>query len=183
MNQFVRVPWDIYADDPQWVPPLLIEVKEFLDRRKHPFYLHGEAVQFLAFRGGVPRGRILASDDSRYNQEHSSNVGCFGMFECPDDPEMAHALLDAAAGWLKARGRTSLMGPIDYSVNYPCGLLVDGFDWPPRIMTNHNRPYYAGLLESWGLAKVKDFYCWWFVDPHNMLERWNKRASPAARAG
>ena len=83
---------------------------------------------------------------------------------------MAHALLDAAAGWLKARGRTSMMGPIDYSVNYPCGLLVDGFDWPPRIMTNHNRPYYAGLLESWGLAKAKDFYCWWFVDPHNMVD-------------
>ena len=159
------------------------EVKEFLDRRRHPFYLHGEAAQFLALRGGVPLGRILVSDDSRYNQQQSANVGCFGMFECADDPEMAHALLDAAAGWLRARGRTAIMGPIDYSINYPCGLLVDGFDAPPRIMTNHNRPYYAGLLESWGLRKAKDLYCWWFVDVHNMVQRWRKRAERLQAAG
>ncbi len=180
LRQFIDVPAPIYAGDPQWVPPLAMEVKEFLDQRKHPFYLHGAATQFLALRGGVPMGRILASDDSRYNEEHSANVGCFGMFECADDPEMAHALLDAAAGWLKGRGRTTVMGPIDYSINYPCGLLVDGFDAPPRIMTNHNRPYYAGLLESWGLRKAKDFYCWWFIDPHNMVERWRVRRAAAA---
>jgi GNAT superfamily N-acetyltransferase len=75
------------------------------------------------------------------------------------------------------------MGPIDYSINYPCGLLVDGFDAPPRIMTNHNRPYYAGLLESWGLRKAKDFYCWWFTDPHNMVERWRARAERLRQRG
>ena len=134
------MPWHIYADDPQWVPPLLLDQKEFLDRRKHPFYLHGEAAQFLALRGGVPLGRILVSDDRRYNQEHQTNVGCFGMFESADDPEMAHALLDAAAGWLAARGRTAIMGPIDYSLNYPCGLLVEGFHTPPRIMGEPQPP-------------------------------------------
>ena len=180
LRQFIKVPYRIYADDPQWVPPLEMEVKEFLDRRKHPFYLHGEAAQFLALRGGVPMGRILVSDDSHYNQQQSANVGCFGMFEFADDPEMAHALLDAAAGWLKARGRTAMQGPIDYSINYACGLLVDGFDAPPRIMTNHNRPYYVGLLESWGLRKVKDFYCWWFVDVH---KRWRERAERLQQRG
>jgi GNAT superfamily N-acetyltransferase len=183
LRQFIQVPQRIYADDPHWVPPLAMEVKEFLDRRKHPFYLHGEAAEFLALRGGVPMGRILVSDDSRYNQQHASNVGCFGMFECADDPEMAHALLDAAAGWLRSRGRTSVMGPIDYSVNYPCGLLVDGFDSPPRIMNNHNRRYYAGLLESWGLRKAKDLYCWWFIDVHNLLQRWRRFAERLGRRG
>ena len=148
-----------------------------------PFYEHGAAAQFLALRGGQTLGRILVSDDSRYNEEHYSNVGCFGMFECADDPAMARALLDAAAGWLRGRGRTSIMGPIDYSTNYPCGLLVDGFDTPPRIMSNHNRPYYAALLESWGLEKAKDFYCWWFLDPRNMMQRWADRAERIAAAG
>ena len=105
------------------------------------------------------------------------------MFECPDDAEMAHALLDAAAGWLSGRGRTAVMGPIDYSINYACGLLVDGFDTPPRIMTNHNRPYYAGLLESWGLRKAKDMYCWWFIDPHNMVRALARVRRAAAAAG
>ena len=77
LKQFIRLPWRIYADDPQWVPPLLTEVKEFLDRRKHPFYLHGEATQFLAWRGGQPVGRILAGDDPLYNQEHGSNTRQF----------------------------------------------------------------------------------------------------------
>ena len=75
------------------------------------------------------------------------------------------------------------MGPIDYSINYPCGLLVDGFDSPPRVMNNHNRPYYAGLLESWGLRKAKDLYCWWFLDIHNMAQRWQQRAERLARRG
>ena len=85
----------IYAADPCWVPPLLLERKQFLDPRKHPFYRHGAARQFLAWRGNEPIGRILASDDPLYNAKHGDNVGCFGMFESIDDPDVAHALLDA----------------------------------------------------------------------------------------
>lgn len=180
-KEFIALPWRIYAEDPQWVPPLALEVKEFLDRRKHPFYLHGEATQFLATRGGVAVGRILVSDDPRFNQQHGTNCGCFGMFESVDDPATAQGLLDAAAAWLRGRGRTAIRGPIDYSMNYPCGLLIDGFDTPPRVMMNHNRPYYAGLLESWGLKKGKDLFCWWFNDPLDMLARWRVRAERIAR--
>ena len=175
LNDFIRVPWEIYKDDPHWVPPLIVEVKEFLNRRKHPFYLHGEATQFLVCRGSRPLGRILVSDDPRYNEQRGTNVGCFGMFECADDREAAHALLDAAAGWLRARGRGEIRGPIDYSLNYPCGLLIDGFDTPQRVMMNHNRIYYAALLESWGLTKVKDLYAWWFVPNCDLTKRWGDR--------
>lgn len=181
LDRFIKMPWPIYADDPHWVPPLLLEVKRFLDRRKHPFYRHGEAAQFIALRGGQCAGRILVSDDSRYNEQRSANAGCFGMFECVDDRPTAHALLDAAAGWLSARGRSSMLGPIDYSTNYPSGLLIEGFDTPPRVMMNHNRPYYAGLLESWGLRKARDLYAWWFVDPLDLASRWGARAERIAR--
>jgi len=105
------------------------------------------------------------------------------MFECFDDGEAAAALLDAAADWLRRRGRSTVMGPIDYSTNYPCGLLVDGFYMPPRVMMNHHRPYYAGLLESWGLTKIKDLYAWWFVDPRNMLAKWRRKAERLAKRG
>ncbi|MDY0168091.1 MAG: GNAT family N-acetyltransferase [Thermoguttaceae bacterium] len=181
MDAFCRLPWAIYADDPNWVPPLLVEVKEFLDRRTHPFYAHGDAVQLLATRGGQPVGRLLVSDDPNYNRQHGTNTGCFGMFECFDDKDAAAALLEEAAKWLLDRERTHIMGPIDYSTNYPCGLLVDGFDTPPRFMMNHHRPYYAGLLESWGLRKVKDLYAWWFTDPLNLVERWREKAERIAR--
>ena len=183
LNKFLKVPWAIYRHDPHWVPPLLVEVKEFLDPKRHPFYSHGAAAQFVALGGTSAVGRILVSDDPRFNQRHHANVGCFGMFECIDDRRTAHALLDAAAAWLRARGRSSMMGPIDYSTNYSCGLLVDGFDAPPRVTMNHHPPYYAALLESWGLAKVKDLYAWWFVDPYDLAVKWQRRADWLARRG
>ena len=182
-HDFVKVPWRIFQDDPHWVPPLLVEHKEFIRQDKHPFHLHGASTAMVARRGGEAVGCILVSDDPRYNEQHQSNVGCFGMFDCIDDRQVAAALLDAAAAWLRARGRTTMMGPIDYSTNYPCGLLIEGFDTPPRVMMNHHRPYYARLLETWGLTKAKDLYAWWFNDSEDMLNKWGKRAQRLAKRG
>jgi GNAT superfamily N-acetyltransferase len=183
LDQFVKLPQRIYANDPHWVPRLWIEVKEFLDPKRHPFYAHGTAAQFLAVRRGEPVGRILVSDDPAYNEFHAANLGCFGMFESVDDRAVASALLDAAARWLRDRGRTAIMGPIDYSTNYSCGLLVEGFDTPPRIMMNHNPPYYARLLEQWGLTKAKDLLAWWFDDARDVRARWSRLAEWLARRG
>jgi GNAT superfamily N-acetyltransferase len=181
LNRFIRLPWRIYDGDPHWIPPLVSEVKSFLNHRKHPFYKHGYATQFIAIRGGETVGRVLVSEDPNYNRRWNANVGCFGMFESIDDPHTAHSLLDAAAAWLKERGRTGILGPIDYSTNYPCGLLIDGFDSPPRVLMNHNRIYYRQLLESWNLAKCKDLYCWWFIDPRNLIDRWRDRLERIAK--
>jgi GNAT superfamily N-acetyltransferase len=164
-NAFIKFPWRIYANDPAWVPPLIIERKTFLNRKRHPFYRHGDAVLFLARKNGEVVGRILASDDPNYNALHQSNVGCFGLFECINDRDVAAALFDRAASWLREKGRTEIMGPIDYSTNYVCGLLIDGFQFPPTILTAHNPPYYRDLIESWGFTKAKDWYAWWFADP------------------
>ncbi|HEX7517513.1 MAG TPA: GNAT family N-acetyltransferase [Chthoniobacterales bacterium] len=164
-DAFIKFPWQIYAGDPAWVPPLLIERKEFLNREKHPFYQHGDAALFLARSRGEIVGRIMASDDPNYNAEHGTNVGCFGLFECIDDQGVANALFAAAADWLRRRGRTEIMGPIDYSTNYVCALLIDGFEHPPMLLTSHNPPYYAALIERAGFSKAMDWYAWWFSDP------------------
>ncbi len=165
-DQFIKFPWRIYKNDPAWVPPLIIERQAFLDRKRHPFYQHGDAALFLAKRNGEIVGRIMVSDDPNYNALHRSNVGCFGLFESSDDVDVAAALFDRAAEWLRRRGRSEIMGPIDYSTNYVCGLLIDGFQHPPTVLTAHNPPYYARLTEACGFEKVKDWYAWWF-DPDN----------------
>ena len=182
LEAFISLPWRIYANHPAWVAPLRREVHAFLDREKHPFYLHGAAQAFLARRDTDVVGRILASDDPNYNARHDANAGMFGMFESVDDPAVASALLEAAAGWLRARGRTAILGPIEYSTNYTCGLLVDGFDTPPRILMNHNPPYYRALLEGWGLRPVKELYAWW-MDEAPDLRQWLKRAARVANRG
>ena len=178
---FIKFPWRIYRDDPAWVPPLIIERKEFLDRHKHPFYKHGDAALFLARRDDQIVGRIMASDDPRYNQLHQTNVGCFGLFESIDDRDVAAALFETAAKWLRARGRSEIMGPIDYSTNYVCGLLVDGFQYPPAVLTSHNPPYYADFLEQCGFAKEKDWYAWWFSEFAKPTERLRKIAIARAK--
>ena len=164
-DAFIKFQWRIYANDPVWVPPLIIERKTFLDRKRHPFYRHGDAALFLARQNGEIVGRIMASDDPNYNSLHQSNVGCFGLFECIDDRNVAAALFEAAVNWLRQKGRTEMMGPIDYSTNYVCGLLIDGFQFAPTILTAHNPPYYRELIEGCGFTKAKDWYAWWFADP------------------
>jgi GNAT superfamily N-acetyltransferase len=178
---FIKFPWRIYRDDPAWIPPLIIERKQFLDRKHHPFYRHGDAALFLARRDGKVVGRIMASDDTRYNQIHQSNVGCFGMFECIEDVDLARALFEAAATWVKSKGRTDIIGPIDYSTNYVCGLLIDGFEHPPTLLTAHNPPYYERLIEQSGFVKEIDWYAWWFSQFTDSARRLRKIA--AARAG
>jgi GNAT superfamily N-acetyltransferase len=164
-DAFIKFQWQIYANDPAWVPPLIIERKSFLDRKRHPFYRHGDAALFIVRKNGKIAGRIMASDDPNYNSLHDTNVGCFGLFECIEDREVATALFDAAVSWLRKKGRTEMMGPIDYSTNYVCGLLIDGFQFPPTILTAHNPPYYRELIENCGFTKAKDWYAWWFADP------------------
>lgn len=181
--EFVEFPHQIYAGDDNWCPPLAIEAHAAINHKKHAFYKHGTAAQFLARREGRVVGRISVSDDPNYNAEHGANVGCFGMFETINDAEVSRSLLNAAARWLRSRGRTSIIGPIDYSTNYPSGLLIEGFDTPQRIMMNHNPEYYAELLEGWGLKKAKDMFAWWFDGEDPKLDDWQRRAERVAKRG
>jgi ribosomal protein S18 acetylase RimI-like enzyme len=180
-DAFIKFQWQIYRNDPAWVPPLILERKAFLNRDKHPFYGHGDAALFLARRNGEIVGRIMASDDPNYNKLHETNVGCFGLFESIDDVDVAATLFDAAAGWLRDRGRAEVMGPIDYSTNYVCGLLIDGFQHPPTLLTAHNPPYYAPLIERSGFSKAKDWYAWWFSEYPEPAARLRKIAQARAR--
>ena len=159
-NAFIRFPWRIYDNDPAWVPPLIIERKAFLNRKRHPFYRHGDAALFLARQNQKIVGRIMASDDPNYNAVHHSNVGCFGLFECIDDRKVAAALFEAAEGWLRRKGRQEIMGPIDYSTNYACGLLIDGFaHFRPRFSPPTIHFYYQSLIEALWLHQSDGFLC------------------------
>ncbi len=179
LSEFIELPKRLFQNDPAWIHPLDLEIKRFLSP-EHPFRRHGEATAFLARRNGIVVGRILVSDDPRYNEQHASNLGCFGMFHSLDDQRIANHLLDAAANWLLSRGRSELIGPIDYSTNYTSGLLVDGFDTPPSVLMNDHPPYYAELLENWGLKKGKDLYAWWFTRANSINEEWRARVNRLA---
>jgi len=157
---FIRLPYSIYKGDPNFVPHLEMERRDFMDPRKHPFFEFGEVEFFLARRAGTVVGRIAAVSNPRYNEFHGTNVGFFGLFECVNDAGVARALFERAAEWLRAKGFTSVLGPMSYSTNGEVGLLIEGFTTPPAIMTTYNPPWYAALLEANGFTKAKDLFAW-----------------------
>jgi len=157
---FIRLPYSIYQGDPNWVPHLEMERRDFMNPKKHPFFEFGEVEFFLARRNGQVVGRIAAVNNPRYNEFHGTNVGFFGLFECVNDTGVARALFDAAAQWLRAKGFTSVIGPMSYSTNGEVGTLIEGFSTPPAIMTTYNPRWYPALIEACGFTKAKDLYAW-----------------------
>ncbi|GAX57826.1 GNAT family N-acetyltransferase [Streptomyces olivochromogenes] len=157
---FIRLPYAIYREDPLWVAPLEREQRALLDPARSPFHQVGTVRLFLARRDGVVVGRIAAITDPRFNERHDARCGQFGLFECVDDIEAAAALFNAAAGRLRERGLDRMLGPLSFSTNHECGLLVDGFDRPPTMMMPHNPAYYMRLFTHCGFTKAKDLLSW-----------------------
>jgi GNAT superfamily N-acetyltransferase len=154
---FIKFPWQVYAGDPQWVPPLILERRAFLNPRKNPFFQHAQVQLFLARRGRDTVGRIAAVINTAHDQYHHEHAGFFGLFECLSDTKVATALLQAAEVWVRKRGATFLRGPVNLSTNeLDCGLLVEGFDSPPVFHSAYNPPYYATLLEACGFVPCRD---------------------------
>jgi GNAT superfamily N-acetyltransferase len=160
IHRFVKFLWTIYDGNPAWVPPLIMDRKKLIDRAKNPFYRHADAEFFIAEQNGTMVGRIGAIVNHRHNQEHQDKVGFFGFFECVNDREVAGTLVDAAAGFLRRHGMTSMRGPANPSVNDEYGMLLEGFDLPPMILMPYNPPYYLDLMEACGFAKARDLYAY-----------------------
>lgn len=182
LESFLRLPWRIYRGDPNWVPPLLRQQRELLDRRRHPFHAHAEVEYFLARRGAQVVGRVAAIVNEEHDRAHGERAGFFGFFETVDDEEVSAALLGAAARWLDERGARVLRGPASFSSNEEWGLLVEGFDGPPVIMMAYNPPYYARLLERCGLAKAMDLIAYWAHRTVGTGERLERLAAIGGRA-
>ncbi|MFN4245042.1 MAG: N-acetyltransferase [Brevinematia bacterium] len=164
VNEFIRVSFVVQGNDPNWVPPLIMDIKKKLNRKKSSFLKHNEAEFFVAYKDGKLAGRIAAIKNNTHNQRYGKTDGFFGFFECIDDQEVANALFDKASEWLRSKGLNTMYGPANYSTNDEWGLLVEGFDTPPFFMMPHNPEYYKKLVENYGFRKAKDLYAWYY-DP------------------
>jgi len=163
--RFQQLPWSIYlsdarARDPHWVPPILAQERELLGWGHHPFFDNAQIATLLAQRGGKVVGRIAVLVNGAHNRKYNDQCGFFGFFECVNDTQVSRALFDAGVAWLRQRDMTSVRGPVNPSLNYTCGLLVDGFDRTPCFLMTYNPPYYAALIESYGFAKSQDLYAY-----------------------
>lgn len=159
-RDFLELPYRISGGDPHWVPPLLQQQRDVLDRRQHPFYAHAEATFFVAYRDGRPVGRIASISDDVHNRTHHETTTHFGFFECVDDAAVAAALFAAVEASAAGRGHNIVRGPFNPSVNEEIGLQIDAFDQPSYVMIPGNPAYYPSLVESAGFAKCMDLHCY-----------------------
>jgi hypothetical protein len=181
LNQFIKFPWKIYKDDKHWVPPLLMEQKALLNKQKNPFFKFADAEYFLAFKDHEIVGRIAAVKNTLHLKYHNDDAGQFGFFECTNDQEVANALFDAAKNWMKEKGLKNMNGPANPSSNDIYGMLVEGFDDPPRLLMPYNPEYYIILCENYGMKKAKDLFAWKIVNEKLMESEKLRRGQELVR--
>lgn len=160
LKRFVKVPFRLHRDHPQWVAPLIFERMEFLNREKNPYFEHAEAEYFIAERDGEPVGRITAQLDRNWDETQGGSDAMFGFFETVDDAAVTAALLETAGEWAGERGRDRILGPMDFTTNDEVGILIEGFGLRPLILENWHPPYYKELIEGAGFAKAMDLLMW-----------------------
>ena len=170
LDIFIKLPFRIYKDDPNWVAPLLSERKAFFDRRTNPFFRAAKTRYFVAVKDGSYVGRIATCVNFNHNEYHQEKVGFFGFFDVIDDYDVAEVLFKVALITIKAEKMEQIIGPANFSTNHEVGMLVEGYDSPPVLMMTYNKPYYNDFAERFGLKKVKDLVAFYIdrqaeIDP------------------
>ena len=155
LKTFIRVPWAIYRNDPNWIPPLLMERKEAFSS-KHPFFKHAKWKAWVAYQDGQPAGRISAQIDDLHQQRYNNKTGFFGLIEAPDNDAVFSALFETAENWLRQSGMRQIIGPFNLGINQEIGILTEGFDTPPCVMTSHSPRYYGASIERCGYQPAQE---------------------------
>ncbi len=170
-KKFMFFPWSVYKNDPNWVPPFVMDFKEKIDKKKNPFFEHAEMELFLAFKNDRITGRIAAIVDHLHNEVHEEKVVFFGLYESYDDQETAKALLDRVTEWGIERKMEALRGPMNLSMNDECAFLLEGFDSPPVVLMSYNPKYYLNLMDKCGLVKAKDLFAFFMTRDHETASK------------
>ena len=180
-RDFLDLPFQIYADIPQWVPSLRMDDRIRLDPKRYPFYQHSQAAFFLAYEGDHTVGRIAVIDNRLYNQHNKETTAFFYLFECENNREVADALFESACDWARPRGLTKLLGPKGFTVLDGFGLLVKGFEHRPAFGLPYNPPYYPNLIEAAGFQLERDAVSGYLPADVQFPERIHKLAERIAK--
>jgi len=185
LGDFMKAARVVYEGDPQWVPPLEMDLRQRLTPGKSPFFLRGELALFTAWKDGRLAGRISAQLDHEHLRLYGDRTGFFGFFDTIDDDEVGRALVEAARGWLARRGMARMRGPLSLTMNEEVGVLIEGFDLPPMLMMSHSRPWQDRVAAAAGLEKAKDLFAWRFdvgAIPERAIKAWSEtKAMPEVR--
>ncbi|MEL6444765.1 MAG: hypothetical protein AAFQ86_11110 [Bacteroidota bacterium] len=180
LNFAYEVPY--YQGNHNWVPPLRLDQRTIQNPKKNAFFEHGRWQRFLAEDGaGNVLGRIAGIVNGMHLETYDDHVGFFGFFECIDRYDVAEALLDAAAAWLREQGLQAMRGPANPSLNDVAGLLMAGFDKEPMLLMPYNPPYYAVFLERYGFERSMTMWAYYVHRHYLDLNRMKRGAALVQR--
>lgn len=182
IDDFIELPDKLYSQDKFYVRQLTRELRKHFSTR-NPFFMHADVTYFLAKKDGDMLGRIASIINRRHIDFHHENTGFFGFFESVNRPEVSSALLHAVSENLKIQGMSTMRGPMNFSTNEECGLLIEGFHMTPILMTPYNHSYYGNLLEQAGMNKAKDLYAYILDIPDDLPEKIHRIANIATKKG
>lgn len=185
VERFVQFPYQHYREEPNWVPPLLIDQRAFLDRDKHPYYEHSDADFFVALRGDEVVGRIAALENKPYNEYQNKQVAQFYLFDAVEDDEVFAALFGRVFEWARKRGLKQALGPKGFGPLDGYGIQVEGFEHRQLMtMMNYNFAYYPRMLEGLGFRKEVDFVsCYLGADTYKLPQRIHRIAARVKKRG
>jgi hypothetical protein len=153
VRQFLDLPFRLYVNSPQWVPPLTMDANRMLNRKRHPFYQHSDAAFWLAINDqNKAVGRLAVLDNHNYNQFNHERTAFFYLFECELDLAASQALFSAAFDWARSRGLERIIGPKGFTALDGIGMLVKGFEYRPAFGLPYNPHYYPALVEASGFV-------------------------------
>lgn len=176
VERFIQFTFDLYRENPKWVPPLVSDMRFLLNRRKHPFYIHSDAVFFVAEEGDRVLGRLAVLDNRRYNDFQGSSTAFFNLFESIDDEAVAKGLFEAGEAWARDKGLNLMIGPLGFVRGDSMGLLVEGFEHRPAVGIAYHLPYYDTLMKKAGYAKRTDYFSGYLQGGYKLSERFTEIA-------
>jgi hypothetical protein len=183
LDDFIELPFNIFKNDPHWVPPLRMERRDHLSAKKNPYFEHADTQLFTAWRDGQCVGRVSAQICALHQSRYGDATGQFGFLDAIEDNAVFAALLTTAENWLRERDMKHCRGPFSFSINEETGLLVDGFKTPPSVMMGHAKPYYGPAIEACGYHKAMDLIAYDYDAASEMPRAMRAMARRAEKSG
>jgi len=157
LRKFVNFPEKLYKDNPYYVPPLVFDQMDTLDRKKAACWEFCDSKLYMAYKDGEAVGRVAAIVNYKANEQWNHKEVRFGWIDFVDDKEVSKALMDKVEEFGRQHGMEKVVGPLGFTDFDPEGMLVEGFDVLSTMALIYNHPYYNDHLTALGFEKDTDW--------------------------
>ncbi len=183
LKTYIYLPEKLHSNHKNWLYPIYSDEWTFYSHTKNHTYSYSKTILFLAYQNNKPVGRIMGIINNKYNNANKQKQGRFAFLESIDNNEVTTLLLKSVESWAKENGMDHIIGPFGFSDKEPQGLLIEGFEKPTVIVTNHSFDYLNAFVESCGYEKKLDLVQYSMKIPESIPELYKRVTARAQNNG